>query len=122
MVSNSRLLEWVEALESGQYEQAREALVRKYREEDNEDGYVVLDKPQYCCLGVACALAESDGVAHDWVNKETEGDYLPEEVMSWLGISSMDPVVDGHPLSHWNDKEKYSFKQIARLIREKYNL
>jgi hypothetical protein len=72
-----------EALESGEYEQAR--------------GYLRKDD-KFCCLGVACDLAATAGIG-GWsdkrpdaygvtfvVNGKSSNGNLPDEVVAWLGI------------------------------------
>lgn len=117
---------WIEALKSGEYKQAREAL-RNVR--------------GFCCLGVLCDLymKEHPGRA-SWrriteddvtMNRFISGDFvfegektaqgsLPDEVRRWAGIS--DGIAcydrDTRALASDND-EGQSFARIAETI-EKY--
>lgn len=105
---------WVEALESGEFEQGRECLAQNGK---------------YCCLGVACEVAIANGVA---LEKETRpsglvsysgtGWFLPAAVMEWLGVSHHNPLLGAYRASEWNDTEGLSFRGIAALIREEYGL
>jgi len=72
---------WIEALESGEYEQGKKRL----RTED--DGY--------CCLGVACDISELG----EWV--DYEGDYEYKVGYYSRGASLLDALVDW--LGLWDD-------------------
>lgn len=108
---------WVEALRSGNYQQAHGLLC----EIDGEGEPV-----GYCCLGVLCDLAAKDcAPVTRRLNKEelrVEFDdsigYLPQSVRDWANLNSDDPTVDGKPLTHWNDSDKLSFSELADLIEE----
>lgn len=116
---------WVNALRSGEYEQARGALHRK------GEGY--------CCLGVLCDLAYKAGVVGRSKGFGTRYVYgsadngLPSEVREWAGLSGYDPVVkwrfessmgdiewgaDVFGLSYLNDGFHLTFDEIAELIEE----
>lgn len=121
------MLKWVEALESGQYLQG---IASNY--ERKPDG-----REFYCCLGVACRVAADSGV--DAGNWGVAG-VLTIPVRDWLGVNRLDPVVgtqttvnggctcpdckNGQPLhaTRANDFERLPFAEIARLIREYYDL
>jgi hypothetical protein len=86
MVNKERILLWVEALESGQYQQERSAL----RQGDG-----------YCCLGVACEVAIANGLPLEvkpvvaplnvdashaiWLYDGSQT-YLPRAVGEWFGF------------------------------------
>lgn len=110
---------WIEALESGDYTQCREKLT---------------DGTGYCCLGVAgVALGfevstEYDG---DDVSYEIDGNsgYLGCQVQRMLGFQTRIPSPIGGPTRNdWdsepmsfvsiNDQLRWSFDQIADLLRE----
>lgn len=109
---------WVAALRSGEFKQA--------------DGALYTSRG-YCCLGVACELAERDGVLMAktmdpeggctiW---DGEGASLPLAVQKWLGVTSDDPKVKirdraGEPysLAEMNDSGIYNFEDIAKAIEE----
>lgn len=89
---NEHFNEWLEALESGEYEQGEGRLVSAKANGTYE----------YCCMGVACALAEKAGIVElrltgrfqgddaDFVDPRTGGKsytgYLPDVVAEWMGI------------------------------------
>jgi len=99
MANKEAVKKWVEALRSGNYKQGKGALrVTQGRElSPSED--------RFCCLGVACDLAEREGVMldvgftplpHDGVwDVSYDGDHLelPEAVQDWLGIHESNPLV-----------------------------
>ena len=110
---NENAKRWVEALRSGEYDQANGAL-------RNGDGF--------CCLGVACDLArvelgteweESDDGAARLAGSSSFG-YLPVGVQRWLGLASNDgsfwPGGGGtETLASLNDDGK-TFSEIAAVI------
>lgn len=102
---------WLQALESGEYEQGIEEL------------HSIDDK--FCCLGVACDLfmpetrkVHGDGTCYSY-SYCTLG--APVELKEILGISGSYGVIDGgwkgrSTLASMNDKG-WSFLKIARFIR-----
>lgn len=140
-IENSpKLLKWVEALESGDYEQVQGALTVLTGDTADE-----LTVEGHCCLGVMCELAIKDGVdldvyasrSHDSIyNRSYEGEtsYLPIKVLKWLGAPLSTPgVTTGNLWVHipdateaWvsvasmNDSSlwEYSFIQIAETVRK----
>lgn len=104
---------WVDALESGSYQQTIGYL--KY-----EDGF--------CCLGVACDVyAKSLGQTWDEIFEDMylEIGHLPDEVAEWLGLSDDATVHLGNPpqpAAHWNDSiiDRKTFSEIAGMIKERY--
>ena len=108
---------WLEALESGEYKQAINALRVKA-----ETKFV--PEYRYCCLGVACDLANELGVKKidfDTVEKE----LLPKNMVKFLGITEDGSFYDNiiyrgkyyGSLTQLND-DGVKFKTIARIIRE----
>lgn len=106
---------WLDALESGEYKQVRGKLWN-YDQEN----------PKYCCLGVACDVANELGIrkldlddADDW------NEMLPKSMAKFMGIQ-----VDGHFIESIRHRGKryitltglndsgVKFKTIARIIRE----
>lgn len=92
--------EWLSALRSGQYGQT----VGRLFDGDNS----------YCCLGVACDLADlekwTNEVDYTYFGSETYGrDYLvlPPEGMVWLGVNSDNPVLDLPDLPMQGTEEEY---------------
>jgi hypothetical protein len=114
---------WADALESGQYKQARGLLCRVDRETGTRS---------YCCLGVLCELAIEDGVpvsvhehkteyGHGHVAFDKSGSYLPESVVKWAGADNANPKVGERGAVWLNDGEHWSFAQIAEAIRASIN-
>ena len=106
---------WVDALRSGEFEQTTGSL---------QDG------DAYCCLGVACVVAEREGVKPRRRNHSGEligGDMScqPLEITDWLGIWSgngeheHDETFSSDTLVDLNDQEAMTFAEIADHI-EKY--
>lgn len=100
---NENAKKWVAALRSGRYRQTTGLLTR--------DG-------AYCCLGVACAIAEDAGL--DLPNWHDDG-ALPWEVRQWLGMKSqwgnflIDGQLLGTELTVLNDNGS-TFAEIAEII------
>ena len=100
---------WVEALRSGLYEQS---------------GHALEPYPQkYCCLGVACKVAEAHGVPVHYAESKLSGGNLldQEDVMNWLGMKTPDGLVDpDNPnkaaITAMNDILHKSFADIADFI------
>lgn len=106
--------EWVAALRSGEYKQAKGQLKK-------DSGF--------CCLGVLCDIASKHGVGK-WGKEAYESDddgywwgasVLPEEVAKFAGLDNRDPGVTIHGkkdiLSNHNDEGR-RFKTIAKAIEE----
>lgn len=79
--------------------------------------YTLQDSTGYCCLGVACVIAEQNGVA---VRRRAHGGpllgyaligYQPD-VQAWLGMSDREHENRGH----WNDNEQRTFAEIAKVF------
>lgn len=103
-------LAWLEALRNGKYRQGRGLL---------EVIEVPGDKPEYCCLGVACIVAEQNGVSisrNPFDHNRVDGSVLygyQKDVAEWLQISREGQ----HMLTRLNDYVGLSFPQIADFIR-----
>jgi len=108
---------WIEALESGQYQQGTGALAL-------EDG------KKHCCLGVLCDLYHEETGKGKWYDTKSntpvqdfsvegdEGDgVLPNPVKEWAGLSSSVPSVGVTSLTSLND-DGYSFETIASKIEK----
>lgn len=114
---------WVAALRSG-----------KYRQQDNGN---LRDPEGFCCLGVACDIAQDLGaleIEYDipsglWYHgSEYETEFLPPEMKRWLGISATGVFEFGYPvpdriekhetleLTVLNDNWGLTFDQIADMI------
>lgn len=118
MINTERLTLWVEALESGQYQQGRHAL----RRED-----------MFCCLGVACDVAITNGLkinayelesGPEW-NYDGNLDSLPRSVREWYGLDESNPELefpDGSTADciYANDSGRYGFVDIAAGVRNTF--
>lgn len=135
-VNRENVAKWVQALRSGEYEQATEVLCTR----------TIGDKHAFCCLGVASEVAIANGVElirltnddvreqpYQWHDADSEPDKpivvdsvgeneLPWPVQEWLGIGSGNPELDdsGTRAIEFNDELKCTFAEIADLIEAKY--
>ncbi len=116
---NKKAMKWIDALESGEYKQCKGML---------KEG------TGFCCLGVACEI--DDAVEWSEVHKryifdgESEFTELPEEYNKQLGLTSSfgesqgcilykgEEVIEAESLLNLNDQEGFTFKQIARILRD----
>jgi len=96
--------DWIEALRSGKFKQDGGTLVYK-------DGS---GQKYFCCLGVACEIAEVEKEAgsYHFVLDDDQRLYLPSAVNKMLNLSFEDEKL----LAHYNDSEKKSFNEIADII------
>lgn len=141
--------QWVTALESGEYQQAKNTLqrVEPYAHADEDPGFDPSNSTVgFCCLGVLCDLAAKAGV----VKAEEFGDgtmsngksvryggsesFLPEEVQQWAGLNHQNPYVRyehtdevngakyfrNSRLADLNDMYNKGFGDIAKAIRESF--
>lgn len=104
---------WVAALRSGDYKQAKESLVV---EDDDKNR-------SYCCLGVACVLAISEGIEDDFPDQEYADwdEQLTPDIRDWLGLQSKAgdltaPVAGKEHLIGLNDEANLTFAEIADVI------
>ena len=114
-----RRQKWIDALRSGDYQQTTYCL------ESNKS-------KSFCCLGVACKVAESFGVvpASDIYNErgKLEGKYWPKVVREWFGFDKREGVLstlegqEYNDLVELNDKGKLSFDAIADLLQKENKL
>jgi len=114
--------DWIDALESGQYEQGKFAL-----KNNNE----------FCCLGVLCDLFVKEGIG-EWeedvnTNDDVEFIYegvtfrgtIPSSIYTKFGLdTSIGDDTDTYVtllnyLVTMNDVDGRSFKEIAEVIKEK---
>lgn len=105
---------WLDALESGEFEQCGGALRERVITEDDE-----LVTIAYCCLGVAVEVACRNGVEPgDWRDSQFKcvhdhgepghnlwcidfaEEVLPEEVVEWLGLGGED---ERDPVLAWSE-------------------
>lgn len=105
---NPNAQKWVEALESGEFEQGK----RKLQTGD-----------AFCCLGVACVVYEREtgerltrnsigSIYGTTLNTSVGGG----DVREWLGLRKHHGAFDGGILIDLNDKGK-TFPEIAAIIR-----
>jgi hypothetical protein len=121
MPNKENLRKWVAALRSGEFKQDRGRL----HTVDRETGEV-----GYCCLGVACEIAERNGVIQppedsslpEWEPAWRTDSLLTRTFMRWLGVDSNNPYLSGTSAASWNDREGASFAKIADLIELQYGL
>lgn len=101
---------WLQALESGDYEQGQNYLVKDSK---------------YCCLGVACEIFEAMYVTRNTPESSyrvySSGSFLPpEDVVEKLGLrdnkGSDHHGSFGHTLVGLNDSGK-TFKEIVKIVR-----
>lgn len=105
------LLKWVEALESGSWEQCYCAL---------------RIKDCFCVLGVAMEIYYQETGRYtpvpspfsDRINYGSFRTTLPDDVLKWLGISYHESL----QYSVLNDVDEMSFAEIARKIRKDHGL
>ena len=117
---------WIDALRSGQYKQGI--------------GFLRNAQDQFCCLGVLCDLYVKEnakpGSDDDWEEGSEYNAYdyclygvlgaLPEAVMQWAGVDSMNPLarypnLPNHrftTLAALNDSQQVTFDDIAAVIEE----
>lgn len=116
---NNRIkTKWIEALKSGDYKQGVHAL------KTNSEGEV-----KYCCLGVLCDLYAKENKKR-WGKPSNlyptfmkQVSVLPKEVMEWAGLEEESGTFRykrrPNSLMNLNDRERFSFKDIAKII-ERY--
>lgn len=99
---------FIAALRSGKYKQVTRALRLK-----------VGGRYRFCCLGVACEVKRLN-IGGRWNGDEFDGDGAtpPEHVYrDYYGWDDADPYLflhgRGGQATHWNDKERASFAEIA---------
>jgi hypothetical protein len=103
---NKNAKKWVKALRSGKYKQGNLVLHN-------------LKTDSFCCLGVACDLATKEGVFTSGITimDDGAGVTLPRAVQKWLRLSTTaGKFKSGQSLVGLNDKENFTFPQIATVI------
>lgn len=131
---DAHMLAWIEALESGEFDQAKGCL--RKAETARAQGGDNRAETGYCCLGVACEVARKAGavdgeweanterpqfvVRKDGEAEESAGGALPLAVQDWLGVDSSDPRVLGTCASTRNDQDGWTFAEIATALREQF--
>ena len=76
----------------------------------------------FCCLGVACKVAEQHGVPVDSVDGFIIGEDLHSQlsVKTWLGVNTYAGCFSDTSLARLNDNGGLSFKQIADVIENNW--
>lgn len=118
---NQSQIKWLEALESGEYEQGIGQLCEIVRDKNRE-----VKQYKYCCLGVASELfcSNKDVVISDrYARYCNKSDFAPAKVQEKLklndgegSISEEDNLYNGSSLAELND-DGFTFKKIAKFIR-----
>jgi hypothetical protein len=120
-VSETNASKWINALESGEFQQAAGVL------QDTQG--------RMCCLGVACELYRRE-VGGEWDDRDADDtvgvtfvtpdgseqtSVMPEDVAEWLGFGDElnPPGAEDVSLAENNDAG-YTFGQIADVIRDNY--
>ena len=148
-VNKQHMRLWVEALESGEYQQGTGRLAKMIRTDTDSSEWQV----KYCCLGVACEVAIANGVPlsvqryghgeEGFLTYDGQGDVLPQRVRAWLGLDSGVPLFAG-PTTYRspgdaddpsmevfyedvdavtaNDVFEWDFNNIAAHLRDFYGL
>lgn len=106
---------WVDALRSGNYRQGCEQLRTDYEEEGVA--------PEYCCLGVLCEVALSEGAIEKY---NPHNPHLPINVRDWAGMKTTEGVYQafdeeaGEDNTLWglNDKHHKDFNYLADFIEK----
>ena len=115
--------EWVEALESGEYEQTTGQLTRI----DN-------GQKSHCCLGVLCEIASKREICqasegNEFISYDGQIGVLPFSVGHWVGLAEspvaeevFDEDATGYKIvtyAHLNDNG-WDFHRIAAKLRKDY--
>ena len=96
---------WVKALESG-----------KFR---HTTGLLQGQNNTFCCLGVACVVAEKEGVEVRQIKNQITGITLANQprVKDWLGLSDgAAEYIDGSLVDLNDNAKRNPFKKIAKII------
>lgn len=118
-LNKEAIRKWIEALRSGDYRQGYHKL-RNYNKDEDDT---------FCCLGVACDVLKED-LEGEWnmkaddykfkvLDDQSHGmEFMPDVVVEYLGLSE---EFLNDTLSGLNDKERYTFEEIADRIERKVN-
>ncbi len=104
----------VAALRSGGFTQGRDELQ-----------YVTGGRSKYCCLGVACRVAERHGVAvRTHASGTLRGISLADQpaVRDWLGIGDFGAYAAKRSLAVDNDHHGHTFSKIADTIERVWDV
>jgi hypothetical protein len=114
-VNKERVKLLVDALRSGEFQQAKGTLRTP-------------DERYHCCLGVATEVALRNGVVVDEKNQgfpwRQTAQIMCAEIYEWYGFESGNPNLKGMTTSaaasHWNDDFDRSFLDIADGFERTY--
>jgi len=106
MTIGPRQEKWLQALESGEYRQAKGGLY---------DGY------GYCCLGVACRLFDNFKFEDEQWRCGGHLGIVPTRLVESLGLYDQQGPAGETSLVHMNDGG-WSFQDIAQAIRQEPEL
>lgn len=104
------ITEWIDALESGEFEQGTGRLHSKNN--------------RFCCLGVLCQLAMRSGIEirvhreplDEVYTYDGEACIPPISVLQWAGMRTSDDLIER--LLCLNDAVQRTFPKIAAYLRE----
>lgn len=117
--NKERIQLWIDALRSGEFKQG------KFENYIPDADSSVPGTGSYCCLGVACAVAERNGAPILDVPWRTHG-TLPAKVRAWFGIPDSNPYLGVDPgkgylhATHVNDHLNWTFDQIADAVERRF--
>lgn len=129
-LNKEAIAEWVAALRSGKYQQAREELAVLF-----DDGTM-----GFCCLGVACEIFAdrvgitrkphgiyTDAYGYAWKEDGHTGPtvvhgILPQPVIDYLGVENGNPSLlrGDSSCTQMNDADQADFDAIADAIEAEY--
>ena len=116
----ARIRKWIKALESGSYQQGAGQLEIEPgksptagKDEDRNN----LNVSRFCCLGIAnkiCTLGKNgcDGTLYG----------VNEKMGLCDGGGEFEDGVGGNSLYYLNDRDKWTFAEIANFIKDQYNV
>lgn len=108
--TRARVVAWIEALRSGEYKRATGTL-RKVKG----------DAESFCCLGVACDLADPKWEGTNYHDLGHDGNFLSVAGTELYALGEgLDEGSAQRRLSDINDNKHGSFKRIARKLEKAY--
>jgi len=109
--ARQNLQQWIAALRSGQYNQAK--------------GNLRADKRQFCCLGVACHLYDSSRweIGEDGYRYDSNYDsQMPPSVAKWLALDQLVEINDDDDDEMSLGDPSIPLALVHRLVPAKYRL
>ncbi len=113
---------WIEALRSGEYEQAKSELRNNIC--NSVSGAIIASK--FCCLGVLCDI-HSKETNTEWLGEYylSGGEFLPTEVREWAGLEGRNPLIPSAKIANEGptsltaaNDDGFTFPQIADIIEK----